>query len=513
MDLMGGDTRHSEEAFHRMWGDSIKAVKCQQHARITYQDFLLLMKGQTKDTPSSELERELNTSASALHALSARSTLAVVHEAPVELEDRPSSADGADENAAGVRRTTTTPTLAPRATLPLPKPLEGVKRSVTESALLHSEAAVLPFRSVSPVATGTQSAPTTPADHRRILEFEELDSPPSMDTDVDIVASGPGIPGSAASLTPPQSPVRGARDYVTPMGSDRFTVMLPNNVDSIMVPGLPSIAKPEPYTRRRSRSLGGGGADGESESESKEQQQTDLHGLADAVRDMIVPEGSSSFARSSLNDIVRDESKSNLAVNRKLYRAHRQMRLAVLEASKRFEEQQAEHARDVLLAQHEAEGKHNEYGVIQAGLVMRHGTRKQVTSEAIRTLLRENQKQQQALVEKFARRGGRGRRSRKKTISDMSGMLSSMGADEMGGIAAKAMASEDFVPPPILEEAQSMGNVGMFPPPDEVEGHLRHATVPGEFRKTSDPFSKQGRYGSVIAWDPNYPQPPTPPPC
>merc|ERR1712003_332806 len=48
MDLMGSDAIQSEEAMRRMWGDSIKAVKC-QHARIAYEDFLLLMKGQTKD--------------------------------------------------------------------------------------------------------------------------------------------------------------------------------------------------------------------------------------------------------------------------------------------------------------------------------------------------------------------------------------------------------------------------------------------------------------------------------
>jgi hypothetical protein len=48
MDLMGSDAWQSEDAMRRMWGDSIKAVKC-QHARINYDDFLLLMKGQNKD--------------------------------------------------------------------------------------------------------------------------------------------------------------------------------------------------------------------------------------------------------------------------------------------------------------------------------------------------------------------------------------------------------------------------------------------------------------------------------
>jgi hypothetical protein len=54
MDLMGNDAAQSEEDMHRMWGDGIQAVKG-QHTRITFDDFLLLMKGQTK-TASSELD-------------------------------------------------------------------------------------------------------------------------------------------------------------------------------------------------------------------------------------------------------------------------------------------------------------------------------------------------------------------------------------------------------------------------------------------------------------------------
>jgi hypothetical protein len=55
MDLMGSDAVQSKEEMLRMWGDGIQAVKG-QHARITYDDFLLLMKGQTKETPSQELD-------------------------------------------------------------------------------------------------------------------------------------------------------------------------------------------------------------------------------------------------------------------------------------------------------------------------------------------------------------------------------------------------------------------------------------------------------------------------
>merc|ERR1711862_369397 len=41
-----------------------------------------------------------------------------------------------------------------------------------------------------------------------------------------------------------------------------------------------------------------------------------------------------------LEKVLNDDTKSPLVVNRCLYRAHRNLRLAVLEASKRFEEMQ-----------------------------------------------------------------------------------------------------------------------------------------------------------------------------
>merc|ERR1712137_535325 len=72
-----------------------------------------------------------------------------------------------------------------------------------------------------------------------------------------------------------------------------------------------------------------------------------------------------------------------------------------------------------------------------AGLVMRHGTKLQVTSEAIRKYLDKAMVEQQALLEKANRRGGRGRRNRKKTISDMSAMMSPT-IQDIGEVAASA---------------------------------------------------------------------------
>merc|ERR1712176_1710162 len=183
-------------------------------------------------------------------------------------------------------------------------------------------------------------------------------------------------------------------------------------------------------------------------------------------------------------------TKANLHfVNRKLYRAHRQMRLAVLEASKRFEEQQAAHAKEVILSQREAEDANS--NVVPAGLVMRRGHKGQVSSEQIKCLLRKEASQQQVLVEKATKRGGRGKRSRKKIISDMSGMLqTSLNQDEMG--AAIRAGSQEKLIPPSIEESKALDNnqvltqkeIGV---PDETsatedeDAQIRRATVPGNF--------------------------------
>ena len=124
--------------------------------------------------------------------------------------------------------------------------------------------------------------------------------------------------------------------------------------------------------------------------------------------------------------------KTALVVNRQLYRAHRQMRTSVLEASRRFEEFQVRRARETLIAQKEAEANHSIMKFGRAGLVMRHGLKVRVSSEEIQKLLEEYRAAQQALVEKADRRAGRaGRAHRKKsTMSDMSGLLAGAMGDE-----------------------------------------------------------------------------------
>jgi len=61
----------------------------------------------------------------------------------------------------------------------------------------------------------------------------------------------------------------------------------------------------------------------------------EVHLNADACCAMLLPEHNN---ENRVCDLIKDELK-NLAVNRQLYHAHRQIRAAVLEGSKRFEEE------------------------------------------------------------------------------------------------------------------------------------------------------------------------------
>jgi hypothetical protein len=474
-DLLGSDAFGNEDAMSQMWGDGIRSVNC-QHARITYDDFLLLMKGQSKESPVVD-----NVTGSISFSKLNTGELFPVHESIVsEQNDAPT--DSASTVQLSVENTTSV----------------NVTNERQESDRSHT-----PTQSVS--ATHPMSAPTTPSNHKKLID-PEMESPASVNNgavnnDDDITASGPGVAGSAASLTPPASPRRGVYDFITP-GGLRSLMDFPIPEQGLALPTFPPsgvgtiITKPQPYVRGRSRSM----------DESEQAKQQNLHAVADAVRDMLLPETDHAHLHRQLDEVVKDESKSVLVVNRKLYRAHRQMRLAVLEASKRFEEQQAEHARQVILAAREQEnGEDKSPVMIQAGLVMRHGHTKQVSSQAIRTLLEENRIAQQALVEKANRRGGRGRKSRKKTTSDMTGMLSSLNQDEMTRAAMAAAGLKDtdeeveMAPTPVqVDELIDHTLPALATELTPAEGTLRGATIPGEFRKTYDPFGSQGKYGLPI---------------
>lgn len=98
---------------------------------------------------------------------------------------------------------------------------------------------------------------------------------------------------------------------------------------------------------------------------------------------------------------LKKEAKvSPLVNNRNLYRRHRGMRLAVLEASKRFDKKRNERLS-------------KDYP-IRASLIMKRGMKAPLEIEDAHT---------RALFDAAARRCGRSRRTRNKTVSDVTGML------------------------------------------------------------------------------------------
>lgn len=496
MELMGNDELLSEEAMEGMWADGMSQAKC-PNARITYDDFLLLMKGQSTDAPPIDPVDPLENSIAMMQG----SKLLTVSEG--ELGFQESEEDNEEEETGNgvvlpsgdvVNPDGTIVPAAKPITIPIPAILPQIRRSLTP-------------RAASPMV-GLNSAPASPA--HPLVPDDDIDSPLSMDDDNGMP------PNSLRNLTPPQTPTRGAQDYCTPLSGRRSIDLRMENFESIAVPGLPA-QTPTLYVRRRARSVDDG--DKEENVEGGSDEKDPMIVKQDSRRAMLLPEHSHN--QKDIEALVRDGSKSALVVNRKLYRAHRQMRLAVLEASKRFEESQAQHAKEVLMSKNEeAEGAAAAGGggvPYHAGLVMKHGRKEHVSSEAIKKMLHDDQEEQQALVEKATRRGGRGRRTRKKTISDMSGMMQSMGSADLTKIAIEAaspagtpQSAEFKTTDPLLPSGNSDRSLSrsgaplpVTVPEDEVaddgvaDHQMREATVPGNFRTTSDPFGIEGQYGHL----------------
>jgi calcium-dependent protein kinase len=307
---------------------------------------------------------------------------------------------------------------------------------------------------------------------------EELDMAPlSMEDDEEInISSEHNL--NSSDLTPPHTPVRSPVDFVTPTASERFKLSPDSFSKTGGLPALPETGE-SALSRRRSKSV-----DDQdtylSPKHSPNQMHTEI--APDVRRAMMLPE------HDKKKDVdAEDGNLSALAVNRKLYRAHRQMRLAVLEASKRFEEERIRRTKEELRASQESEAKGKHWG---AGLVMRRGHQKELSSEFIRSLMKERQTAHEILVETAARRGGRGTRSRKKTISDMSGMLLSISDDDLnahGGVPMHEQVGKVPVNPNALteEELKISNKVHDMAKPEP--------TVPGVFRKTHDPFQQWGQ--------------------
>ena len=273
-----------------------------------------------------------------------------------------------------------------------------------------------------------------------------------------------------ANLTPPQSLVRGPSEYVTPsVGRESCHPKLVSHLSPPLLP-LPGMMPGSRalhssfvrgpltdfpivlLTRGRSVSLD------EKDTFKEDAESRKSH---DSYQAMI-PEHLTCL--SHVDRVVQDKTKSPLVINRTLYRAHREFRHTLTEACKRFEDEQMRRAKESLKAQESAGAKYT------AGLVMRHG--QALSDESIKKFLAETIEKQRKKVDQANRRGGRGRHSRKKTTSDMSGML--------------------IEPTPLVTpEIGDWNKLAKLDPIEEDDNQnvLRHPTILGEFRTTSyDPF-------------------------
>jgi hypothetical protein len=437
MDLMGSDAVQGEEALRNMWGDSMKDYNCSA-ARITYDDFVLIMKGQTRDF----------------------------------------EADGPHGN--------------------FPRTESGQRLN---GALLHAVNEVDEAEINMRVSkTGEPTTDATPQRRRSLKSFSPMtpivsnilvnDSPISMDNNDNMPIPLPLQFPMMPSFTPPTTPINNMATnihIVSSRSDSKINIMAASAVDEALehmsnpesnnLYPIPNMPKPSIiHVRVKSQSF----------------DERDMTSTMDSGwhRAVALPD----------HDPEPKNSLSALQVNRQLYRSHRQMRLSVIDACKRFEEQQTRHAHGVLLALEKEESI-----MATAGLVMRRVENKTVSSEEVKILMEKNRKEQQDLMEKANRRsGGRGRGGRrKKTVSDLSAMMGSLSSEDMTKISIEAASKPindvvDFVeisnkhaPIPPVIETKPLEDI-------DVDVDLRCATVPGEFRRVSDPFGSHGKYAAML---------------
>lgn len=419
MALMGRDGAESEDEMKAMWSDSMR--ECNSvNARITYDDFLLLMKGQTKYCdvgmpPPAGQQPAIQSATVQAGALD------ILYECTSISEGTEGSDDRTDSFMPSMRREST----------------GGIPMSPKTSSLM------------------------IPA----VDESVDIDDiPPSMDDEDDFDQK---LSDSAdlvmklkqeARISPPTSPI-----------------CPPSPGSSILLKGA-ALSPISDFRRHRSRSL-----DDQDLNSGFDQERDPPHFGSDIRRAMPLPEHTHNIME--IEKVIHDESLTPLVVNRQLYRAHRVMRLSVLEASKRFEEQQVERTKASIQAKEQAESS-SRFG---AGLVMRRGHKKEVSSDTIRKLMAQKQEQHETVINDAARKSGRGKRRRKKTISDMSEMMSVINPEEMTMDRAKSQTT--------VLEIPKLRQSAMEPESELLLHDITkpEPTMPGVFRKTSDPFQTMGK--------------------
>ena len=349
LNLVGNNSQFTEENMQDMWGESIKAANCNE-ARVTYDEFLRLMKGQTREKPRD------NEGSFAIKPNTFVPSVAYdegeFDEGPISMDDDIDPFLGTPEGSLAITLNTFIPSVS------------------------YDDG-----------------------------EIEE--GPISMDDDMDPFPGIPNKPGLLESSSQNNSQ--------------------PSMETNIGKGDQPALSNRKPRLKRLKSSS------------------YDPKFTPNVHRALALPE-----CNHDQNMFGSKNTLSTLQANRELYRAHRHMRLAVLEASKRFEEQQPQFAERYAPASEEDYGfspnlslsgrhimvedpcrltmsveKEKMSGKI-SGLIMRRVENKTVSSEEVMKLLEQNRKEQQSLMTVAARRSGRGRKTnRKKTISDMTEMMAS----------------------------------------------------------------------------------------
>ena len=459
MDLLGSDTFQSEDEMLKMWGESMKDVNCKTGmCHIEYDDFLLLMKGQKK-------------------VINLRRSLEPLPELSLD-EDATEQDEEERPNYISPEKFMAEASLPPKD---IPKDLSPeLSSSPPSSVVFHRQ--------------GSNSAPATPSHvGKRFDAVDQTDSPVIDENRVTFDEQVFAIP--PLDLTPPQTPVRGPQDYATPTA--RRVLLNPQLLESLKPPELQNSPRKNAIHSSFSMPLVKGRSVSLDEKDTFSQQmaaESRAYTLfkRDSGRAMAIPEHTHNI--SELDRIIQDDSKTALQVNRRLYRAHREFRHSVTAACKRFEDEKLRRAMETLKArENELQSKHT------AGLVMRHG--QGLSEQSIKTFLKKTMEEQQASIDKANRRGGRGRSSRKKTISDMSGMLALSAQSTPEPPKEKKVSPKQTDITKNSVAARSTIGTAELCSVKENENLLRNPTKPGEFHKTNyDPFLRRKSkfsYGST----------------
>eukprot|EP00592_Proboscia_alata_P026969 CAMPEP_0194444248 /NCGR_PEP_ID=MMETSP0176-20130528/127161_1 /TAXON_ID=216777 /ORGANISM="Proboscia alata, Strain PI-D3" /LENGTH=1036 /DNA_ID=CAMNT_0039270601 /DNA_START=128 /DNA_END=3238 /DNA_ORIENTATION=+ len=379
LDLMGNDA--TEDSLKEMYIESLDQCQC-QHSRITYEDFLLLMKGQSK--PRKQIPD------------------GVTHEhSRITYEDFLLLMKGQS------------------------KPRKQISGGVLHSPVVNTRKLSVPVPLFNLDECGKDIAVPMPT----LEETSEPSSSPLekkksmfLENNIDESDNCPVMLGDYFDTMPPEPTLlegRSATVGAKSMESIKKSIITeaftsPNESSSIAMAAVRRM----PQEINISETILSG---------RNETSKPLMRAVLSRHRSKSVDMGENDTLFDG-EEIVEDDLRSTLAVNREIYRSHRRLRLAVLEASKRFEEEQVTRTKHQLkegglLSE---DGQMVESG---AGLVMRRGHKrnKQLSSEieTVRKILQVKQEEEQKQLEQVNKKVGRGRRSRKKVVSDMSGMMSS----------------------------------------------------------------------------------------